>query len=69
MFLRRISEIVMRNLKLHTFLKHAECRRWEGGHQIRTITDKGGRGVKKSNILPDSLCEWPLIFLFIVNMQ
>ena len=25
--------------------------------------DKGGRGVKNFNILPDVLCEWPLMFL------
>ena len=68
MFLR-ISEIIMKNLKLHTFLKHAGCPRGKGGHQIQTITDKGGRGVKKSNILPDILCEWPRIFLLIISMQ
>ena len=38
----------MTNLKLHTFLNHAECPR----------ADKG-EGVKKSNILPDVLSEWP----------
>ena len=31
-----------------------------GGDQIWTMTDKGGEGVKKINILPDVLCEWPL---------
>ena len=31
-----------------------------GGYQIQTMTDKKGRGVKKSNILPDILCECPL---------
>ena len=61
MFLRGISEIIiMTNLKLHTFLKHAGCPRGEGGYQIRTMTDKGGRGVEKSNILQDVLCQWPL---------
>ena len=48
-FLRRISEIIiMTNLKLHTFLKHAGCPRGGGGggNQIRTMTDKAGRGVK-----------------------
>ena len=61
-FLRSIREIIiMTNLKLHTFLKHAGCPRGEGGDQISTITEKGGgRGVKKFNILPDVLCEWPL---------
>ena len=48
-FLRGISEIIrMTNLKLHTFLKHARCPRGEGGgYQIRTMTDKGGKGGKK----------------------
>ena len=34
----------------------------EGGHQIRTMMEKEGKGGggKKSNILPDVLCEWPL---------
>ena len=30
----------------------------EGGYQFRAMTDEGGgKGVKKSNILPDVLCE------------
>ena len=59
-FLRRISEIIiMTNLKLHTFLKHAGCPRG-GGNQIRTMTDKAGRGVKKSKILLHVRCEWLL---------
>ena len=41
-FLRSIREIMMTNLKLHTFLKHAGCLRGEGGDQISTITEKGG---------------------------
>ena len=57
-FLRSISEIIIvTNLKLHTFLKHAGCPRGKGGDQIWTMTDKGGGG-KKFNILPDVLCEW-----------
>ena len=57
-FLRSIREImIMTNLKLHTFLKHAGCPRGEGGDQISTIR---GEGSKKFNILPDVLCEWPL---------
>ena len=59
-FLRSIGEIMMTNLKLHTFLKHAGCPREEGGDQIWTMEDKGERGVKKLNILLDVLCEWPL---------
>ena len=60
-FLRTISEIIIvTNLKLRKFLKHAGCPRGEGSDQIWTMTDKGGRGVKKFNILPDVLCEWPL---------
>ena len=56
MFLRKISEIIiMKNLKLHTFLKHIGCPRGEGGHQIRTMTDRGEGG--KSNILSDIPCE------------
>ena len=44
-FLRRISEIIIvTNLKLHTFLKHAGCPREEEGDQIWTMTDKGGKG-------------------------
>ena len=59
-FLRSISEIIIAtNLKLHTFLKHAGCPRGEGGDQIWTMMDKW-EGVKKLNILPDVLCEWPL---------
>ena len=63
MFLRTISKIKkMTNLKLqlHTFRKHAGCPREEGGYQVRTMTDKGEKGGKKSNILQDVLCEWPL---------
>ena len=57
-FLRGISEIIiMTNLKLHTFLKHAGCPRGEGGCQIRTMMDKGEKRGKKPNILPDVLCE------------
>ena len=44
-FLRSISEIIIvTNLKLPTFLKHAGCPRGEGGDQIWTMTDKGGGG-------------------------
>ena len=43
----------MTNLKLHTFLKNAGCPKGEEGHQIRTMTDKWGKRVKKSNIFPD----------------
>ena len=44
-FLRSISEImIVKNLKLYTFLKHAGCPRGEGGDKIWTMTDKGGRG-------------------------
>ena len=39
--------IIMTNLKLHTFLQHAGCPRGRGSNQIRTMTDKGERGVKK----------------------
>ena len=53
MFLRRISEVNNNNDK-------SKIARGKGGHQIRTMTNKGERGVKKSNILPDVLCEWPL---------
>ena len=55
-----ISEIIiMTNLKLHTFLKHAGCSRG-GGLPNSDHDGKGGRGVKKSNILLDVLCEWLL---------
>ena len=48
MFLRTISEIIIvTNLKLHTFIKHAGCPREEEGYQIRTMTDKGEKGNKK----------------------
>ena len=55
-FLRSISEIT---IVTNTFLKHAGCPRGEEGDQIWTTTNKGGRGVKKFNILLDILCEWP----------
>ena len=60
MCFKEISEIIIiTNLKLHTFLKHAGRLRG-GGHQIRKMTDKGRKGVKnKSNILPNVLCKWP----------
>ena len=58
-FLRRISEIIiMTNLKLHTFLKHAGCVRGEGSHQIGQWWTSG-KGGKKSNILPDILSDVP----------
>ena len=49
--LTRISEIIiMTNLKLHTFLKHAGWPRGEQGHQIRTMLDKGGKGGRGKKI-------------------
>ena len=50
-FLRRISEI--------TIMMDVQGGR--GTHQIQTMTDKGGAGGKKSNILPEVLCERPVI--------
>ena len=45
MFLRGISEIIIIiNLKLHTFLKHAGCPRGGGGVPYSDNDGQGGRG-------------------------
>ena len=66
-FLRKISEINSNNdkSKIAYILKACWMSKGGGGgsHQIRTMTDKGERRVKESNILPDVLCELPLTIL------
>ena len=42
-FLRRVSEIIIvTNLKLHAFFKAFRMSKGGGGHQIWTMTDRGG---------------------------
>ena len=67
-FLRRISEIVImtNHTRLHTFLKHAGYPRGEvitKFGQLRTRREGG----KRSNIVPDILCEWPLSKIYKYN--
>ena len=61
MFLRTISEIIiMTNLKLHKFLKHAGCPKGEGGV---TKFGQSGKGVKNLTFCQTSFVNAPLQYM------
>ena len=70
MFLRSISEIIIvTNIELHTFLKHARCPKGEGVTKFgqrwtrgRGGTDKGGQGYKNLKFCRTSFVNGPFVF-------